>query len=55
MPAAKLQNLGSPRLPRLAALGIPICFLVPGADARAAIVAFFYPLQNEGKSRAGER
>lgn len=54
-PAAKLQNAGSPRRPRLATLGAPVCFPVFGADARAAIAAFFYPLQNEGESRAGER
>lgn len=55
VPAAKPQNSGSPRPPRLAALGIPVCFPVPGADARAAIVAFLYPLQKEGESRAGGR
>lgn len=49
VPPASQLSCAAPRR------GCPFAFPVLRAGARAAIAAFSSPLQNEGKSRAGER
>lgn len=53
--AARLQDSGSPSASQLSSSRVLPCSPVLRADARTAMAVPAYPLQNEGKSTAGER